>query len=107
MKFKNVLCVDLKSVLQAIPTNIFKERSEIIFEIKLLIHCLSVRGTEIHFCWIPSHCGFAHNNSVDIAAKNGAKNIRSIQIDIPLSHREICCMLRKGVKDGVARSAVG
>ena len=64
--------VDSKSVLQAIQSNILKERSEIICEIKCLIHCLSVRGTEIHFCWIPSHCGFAHNNYVDIAAKHAA-----------------------------------
>ena len=82
--FKIVLFVDSKSVLQAIQSNILKERSEIICEIKFLIHCLSVRGTEIHFCWIPSHCGFAHNNYVDIAAKYGAINIRSVKT-VPLS----------------------
>ena len=58
-------------------------------EITHLIHILSIRGTEITFMWIPSHCGVFYNEKVDIAAKSGAKNVKnSMQLNIPLCKHE-------------------
>jgi len=81
--------VDSKSVLQAIQSSNHKERSDIILEIKHVIHCLKIRGMLINMCWIPSHCGFKFNDQADNAAKLGAKNINATTVNISLSKNEV------------------
>ena len=49
-------------------------RAETVIEKSHSIHYLAVRGTIIDFCWIPSHCGFFHNELVDRADEIGAQN---------------------------------
>ena len=34
-----------------------------------LLRLLSVKGTRVHFCWIPSHCGIDGNERVDQLAR--------------------------------------
>uniref|UniRef100_UPI0033936F46 ribonuclease H family protein n=1 Tax=Acinetobacter baumannii TaxID=470 RepID=UPI0033936F46 len=56
--FLNILfCVDSKSVLQTLDSNSNKEGCYIIDDIKYLIHSLIINGTNVQFCWIPSHSG--------------------------------------------------
>ena len=57
-----LFCVDSKSVLQALESSKLQIRSEMILEINHLIHSLSLRGTDITFCWIPSHSSFHYND---------------------------------------------
>lgn len=60
-----------------------------IMEISHLIHVLSLRGTDITFCWIPSHLSFYYNDKVDRAAKRGANvSPDSCVINLPLSIQE-------------------
>ena len=86
--FDVVLCVDSQSVLQSLTSNNPKERQEIIYEIKHNISMLIHNGTNVQFCWVPSHCGLLQNDNADFAAKQGAKNVKSDIIDIPYSTRE-------------------
>ena len=51
-----------------------KDESDIIYEIKHLVHCLNITGTVVTFCWIPSHCGLTFNERADRAAKREAIN---------------------------------
>jgi len=60
--FHILLCVDSKSVLYAIKSPNFKKISRIIFEIKYVIHLLSLRGIPVSFCWVPSHVGIFSND---------------------------------------------
>ena len=54
-----------------------------------LINTLILKGSEVTFCWIPSHSGFYYNNRVDIAAKRGAsQSYDSKVLSIPLSTHE-------------------
>ena len=86
--FDVVLCVDSQSVLQSLNSNNPKERQEIIYEIKHNISILINNGSNVQFCWVPSHCGLLQNDYADFAAKRGAKNVKSDTIDIPYSTRE-------------------
>ena len=61
-----LLCVDSQSVLKALKSQSHNDRSELIFEIKHLIHSLTIRGPEINMCWIPSHCLFKYNDIADL-----------------------------------------
>jgi ribonuclease HI len=72
--FRIVFCVDSKSVLYALQSWSCKNRSDLIFDIKLLISHISMRGSEISFCWIPSHCNIIYNDVADRLAKCGASN---------------------------------
>ncbi|KAI5756257.1 hypothetical protein M8J77_023456 [Diaphorina citri] len=63
-----VICSDSKSSLMAIQ-NIFSSNGivqDIIYKVKELqdLH------TQVEFLWVPSHCGIAENERVDLAAKN-------------------------------------
>ena len=88
-----LLCVDSQSVLKALKSQSHNDRSELIFEIKHLIHSLTIRGTVINMCWIPSHCGFKYNDIADQLAKLGAKNDNAIYLNIPLSKNEMTKMV--------------
>jgi ribonuclease HI len=61
--FRLVFCVDSKSVLYGLQGWSFKNRSDLLFDIKLLIS--HMRGSEITFCWIPSHCDIFYNDVAD------------------------------------------
>ena len=62
---------------------------EIIAEITYLIHTLVLRGSDVTFCWVPSHCGIYFNEKVDSMAKCGAKHANgSCKLDIRLSLHE-------------------
>jgi ribonuclease HI/L-rhamnose mutarotase len=98
--FNIVICVDSMSALQALNSECPGERKEIILEIKNIIHGLITNGTQISFCWIPSHCGFLYNDWADRAAKFGALNVNAQTISMPLSCKEIQNIIEnKFVKD--------
>jgi ribonuclease HI len=52
----------------------FKNKSDLLFDITLLFSHISMRGSEITFCWIPSHCSISYNDVADRLAKCGASN---------------------------------
>ena len=83
--FQVVICVDSKSVLYTLNSTNTKTRTEMVLEIKHLVHSLILRGTNVNFCWVPSHCGIFANEWVDRAAKKGAKNSDSSMNVQPLS----------------------
>ena len=61
----------------------------LVVEICHLIDQLISKGTDVTFCWVPSHCGLYHNDRADIAAKHGSKNqIGVTEVTIPLSIHE-------------------
>jgi ribonuclease HI len=94
-----LFCVDSKSVLTAIQNVNLKVRSDLILDIIHVIHSLSMRGIQITFFWLPSHCGIYHNEQVDLLAKSGARKILgSIYLDIPLSLTECCNKLELSVQ---------
>jgi ribonuclease HI len=87
--FYVLVCVDSKSVLSAIRHMSMKVRPEMVIEICQLIHSLSIQGTDITFCWLPSHCNIYYNDKADIAAKKGAKESDcSISLNVALSLTE-------------------
>ena len=95
--FQIVFCVDSKSVLYSLRSTDPKIRAELIIEIRHLIHSLIIRGTNVSFCWIPSHCNIFANDWADRAAKNGAKNSsKSETVTIPFSVQEGYKLLDKG-----------
>ena len=78
--FQIVIYVDSKSILTAIKSSTSKERSEIIHDIKYVLHILISRGIDITMCWIPSHCGPLYNEIADQLSRNGSKNKNSIKL---------------------------
>jgi ribonuclease HI len=70
--FNILICVDSKSVLTALQSWDNKVRKDLLFEIKFLIHEIKTKGTEVSFCWVPSHCGIKGNEMADKLAKRGA-----------------------------------
>ena len=66
--------VDSKSVLCALESFNTETRPDLVIEINHLTHCLRMKGTNITFCWVPSHAGLSGNELVDKAAKRGAEN---------------------------------
>ena len=98
--FQVVICVDSKSVLMALQSNKNKTRPEMILEINLLANSLLLKGTNLSFCWIPSHCGIFGNDWVDRAAKKGAKNSgKSEKVAISFSIQEGYSLLKKALFD--------
>ena len=84
--FQVLVCVDSKSVLNALESLNMRVRAEIVLGTSHSIHFLAVRGTIIDFCWIVSHCGIFHNELVDRAAKIGVHKLgQLIKVTIPLS----------------------
>eukprot|EP00745_Piridium_sociabile_P032536 TRINITY_DN5491_c0_g1_i10.p1 TRINITY_DN5491_c0_g1~~TRINITY_DN5491_c0_g1_i10.p1 ORF type:complete len:250 (-),score=-9.43 TRINITY_DN5491_c0_g1_i10:9-758(-) len=95
-----LLCVDSKSALQAIRSPSKKTRLEMTFEIKHVIHLLSIKGISVTFCWVPSHCGIYANEWVDQAARKAALNFEgSSQLSIPLDLHECYRCIEKVSRD--------
>jgi ribonuclease HI len=93
-----LFCVDSLSVLQSV--NDWNNcRSDIIFEIRHLIHRIRLRGIDVSFCWVPSHCGIQGNEIADRKAKDGAnKWDDSVLVsNIKLSKNEMYSLLKKVV----------
>ena len=72
--YKILFCVDSQSVLQSLKSIKQKIRTEIIIEIKHLIHIFCIKGIQINFCWVPSHCNIFSNEKADLAANKAAQN---------------------------------
>ena len=81
---KLVMLVDSQSVLQSLDSFNINTRPDLMYEIYHLLYCLSLKGTIIDFCWIPSHCGINGNEMADRAARKGAKRSgRFLDLNIP------------------------
>ena len=93
--FSIVICADSQSALKAIESNNIKDRYDIIYEIRHIVHCLILRGTLVSFCWIPSHSGFLYNDWADQAAKHGALRHQSHSLSFPLSIQESYNIIEK------------
>ena len=90
--------MDSNATLLALNNADNKFRSNIIFEIKYIIHSLLAKGTIVDFCWVPSHCGLFRNERVDRIAKHGAFGNTFSHIGIPLSTRELFNILENRMK---------
>ena len=100
--FRVLFCVDSKSVLQALQSTGTKIRSELIFEASVLINNLTSQGSDITFCWIPSHSNFYFNNKVDSVAKLGANNsTEATVLNIPLSFQECSSLIKSEIQKSV------
>ena len=65
-------------------------------EIKFIVHSLIVKGTEIVFCWVPSHIGIFGNDCADRLAKVGSTGENNTEVvSIPLSVNEIKTLFRR------------
>ena len=62
-----VVYSDSMSCLQAVEGE--DTENPFIYHIMNLLLLLSVKGTRVRFCWIPSHCGIDGNERVDQLAK--------------------------------------
>ena len=81
-------------------------RTDIIYEINYLIHCIMSRGIGIEFCWVPSNCGLYWNEISDTLAKqNSKKNVSEISYNnLHLSYHEIAPTLEKTVYQELQKS---
>ena len=85
-----VICIDSRSVIQSLQTWDCRVRTDLIFEIKYIIHLLRLRNIGITLCWVPSHCGIFWNDHVDSLAKLGANNRYPSKLSIAkLSYNEL------------------
>ena len=96
--FSIVICSDSKSALQAIESNTSKEKFELIYEIKHLMHTLILKGTIVSFCWIPSHCGFLYNDWADREARRGAQ-CQQTTLSLSFSAQEMYHIIEKNLKN--------
>ena len=61
-----------------------------------MIHLLTCKGTDITFCWVPSHCNIFGNELADSSAKKGAqKENVSVNLNILMSLHEAFCALKR------------
>ena len=98
--FKVLFCVDSKSVLQSLQFISPNSNNILLNEACLLIHLLICRGTEVTFCWVPSHCGIFGNESADRSAKKGARNdVCASPINIPLTVQEGYSLVQRAAWD--------
>eukprot|EP00745_Piridium_sociabile_P029217 TRINITY_DN4763_c1_g1_i13.p1 TRINITY_DN4763_c1_g1~~TRINITY_DN4763_c1_g1_i13.p1 ORF type:complete len:239 (+),score=0.05 TRINITY_DN4763_c1_g1_i13:231-947(+) len=98
--FQILVCVDSKSVLHAIRSTSLKAGLEMTIEIKHVIHLLSVKGINITFCWVPSHCGIYSNEWADQAARKAANNlVGSVPLNIKLDLHESYRCIQKVSRD--------
>ena len=93
-----VIFVDSLSVLKALQNFNLKTRPDLVNEIYQLLNQLFLKGSDISFCWIPSHCNIIGNEQADKAAKQGAqkKNV-STKVQIPISIEEYNNILENSV----------
>ena len=68
-----VIFVDSLSVLKTLKNFNLKTRPDLVNEIYQLLYQLFNKGSDISFCWIPSHCNILGNEQADKAAKQGAQ----------------------------------
>ena len=95
-----LVCVDSLSVLQTLQKWDCNYRSDLIFEIKFMVHILALKGVHITFFWIPSHVNIKGNEMADQLAKIGAikgKDAVSIS-NFKASSKEICSILKHHAK---------
>ena len=85
---KVAIFVDSLSALQALQNSMFKAKTQIIYDIKLLYSELINTGTHVVLEWIPSHVGIMGNELADQAAKKSL-NLPVITNFIPLSKEDI------------------
>ena len=105
--FHVVINVDSKSVLQSLKSWDCNAGTELIFEIKHIIHILRSNNTIISFCWVPSHCKIFWNDKVDILAKQGAKNENAIKIEnVPLSFNELKSQVKSKLKPKIPKTNI-
>jgi ribonuclease HI len=90
-----LVCVDSLSVLQSMQ-DWNNSRGDLIFEIRHLIHYIRLKGVNICFCWVPSHCGIYGNELVDSKAKEGANQCIDSELisNIPFSKHEIYSLIK-------------
>jgi ribonuclease HI len=86
---------DSMSALQAI--SVFNPSNKIVWEIQHAVNCLKVQGIYVCFEWVPSHCGIAGNECVDLVAKKAADK-KCIDIDLPFSMSEFKSDLKINLK---------
>ena len=73
-----------------------KVRGEIIYEISHPMNVLTLMGSSVSVCWLPSHYGLLFNDWADRAAKADALNKpRGITINIPVPIHEVCINLER------------
>ena len=100
--FQVLFCVDSKSALYSLSSTSYKKHCNIVSEICHLIHRLSLVGTNVNFCWVPSHLGFLSNEWADRAAKKGANSGRGSSAFIcPLSISEIYRLLERETRNHI------
>ena len=96
--FRVLICVDSKSVLQSLQSSDSNVPHFIVNEAKHLLHLLICKGTEVTFCWVPSHCGILGNELADKSARKGARNDSfSKKLNIPLGLHEAFCTIKRVV----------
>ena len=84
--------------LQGNPSN----RTELLLEIRFLLHQIIIKGTFIIFAWIPSHCGIPGNDQADRGAKSAATGISGGRVNIGLSIREAKAVFKQALYRGWA-----
>ena len=89
-----VFFVDSKSVLFALESFNLETRPDFVIEAIHHIHCLRINGTDITFCWVPSHVGIHGNEVADSLARKGANSSKtSTKINVSLSMKEAYTLL--------------
>ena len=93
-----VIFVDSLSVLKALENFNLKTRPDLVNEIYQLLYQLFKKGSDITFCWIPSHCNIIGNEQADKAAKQGAQQKKDFtKLQIPTSIEEYNNILEKSI----------
>ena len=93
--FRILICVDSRSVLQSIRFYNGNSHNPLLHEICHLIHVLICKGSDLTFCWVPSHCGIRGNELADKCAKIGARNEAcASSLKIPLTLPESYHLLK-------------
>ena len=69
-------------------------RKDLLAEIRLWLHQIKAKGTDISLVWIPSHVGIRGNDMADQAAKDAALGHSAMRTQINLSITEASGILR-------------
>jgi ribonuclease HI len=91
------ILVDSKAVLMAIERG-GKSRTDLVSEIQWLSHLLITKGTQLIFCWTPSHSGVKGNEQADHAAVAAAHGNNAESVTIPLDKKECASQLKAASK---------
>ena len=90
---RTVICSDSRSVITSLRSH--TPCSPLHVSIYNLHHELAIEGLEIHFLWIPGHCGIYGNIQADKYAKD-ALRLENIT-EIPIAYSSIKTSLRQAV----------